>query len=161
MIRSDRNRVPIAFAYLTPPEVCEAYSQALEIPVRYVEGPVNIEVPIPSGYAEELETLQKALGGSAVAGFQAPYWWTGLFHPLIHSQPSRNRHPGPIEQEAIVEASRELWPGWRSMADYAGDAFVVEERHNGKTWMDSDESAEGSEDEESEEGLELAAARPL
>lgn len=95
-------------------------------------------------------------------GLGAPYWWSGFFHPLVEKQPSDDLHPSVAEQTEILKVAQDLWPGWRSVHDYAGDAFVVEERHNGKNWMDSDEIAEASDEDDGEdEGLELAAARPL
>lgn len=155
--------MPIAFDYLTPPEICAAFSSALNVPVRYVQGQIKYLVPIPAGYKEELETIQKVLGSPSVSGLGAPYWWSGFFEPLISAQPeSGSQHPSASEQEAIVKIAQTLWPGWRGIEEYVGDAFIVEEYHNGKKWMNSDESAEVSEEEDGTDGeLEMAAARPL
>ncbi len=71
--------VPLAFDFLDQPAVCAAFSRALNRPVRYVEGPIEIRVPIPTGYRDQLDALQQLFGGPKVGGHAAPYWWKGLF----------------------------------------------------------------------------------
>lgn len=48
----------------------------------------------------------------------------------------------------------ELWEGNRGIEEYGGEAFLVEERANGLTWMDEDSEMEdiGEEDEGPEGG---------
>jgi len=98
--------------------VCEAFSRGLERPVRYRHGPIEYHVPVPSGYAEHLNTLQKVLGEQG-----APYFGPTMYYP----------------NEAI-----ELWEGNRGMEEYAGEVFPVEEASNGCTWMnDPDDGGDG------------------
>ena len=73
------SRVPIAFSLLDPEQVCTALSRGLSRPVRYIEGPIEISVPIPTGYREQLDALQDLFGAAKVKGLGAPYWWEGLF----------------------------------------------------------------------------------
>lgn len=35
----------------------------------------------------------------------------------------------------LTDVARALWPPFRSIYEYAREAFVVEEEANGKTWM--------------------------
>ncbi len=71
------------------------------------------------------------------------------------------KEDGESEIKAILRVARDLWPGYRGLEEYAREAFTVEERLNGRTWMDEDESGSvcGSIDEDDREPL--AEARPL
>lgn len=120
------NRIPLAFDLLDPPAVCAAFSRGLNRPVRYIEGPIEVKVPIPKGYQEQLEALQDLFGGGAVKGKNAPYWWNGIFDSTANH----------TDLDADVRLSRSLWEGWRDIEGYARDVFPVEEKLNGKTWMD-------------------------
>jgi hypothetical protein len=106
------DRIPLAFEYLTPIQVCAAFSQALQRPVTYVRGPIQIEINIPSGYQEQLSVLQNVLGAH-----EAPYF-------------------GPDLEPNCTAISNELWEGNRSIEEYAREVFPVEESNNGLTWMD-------------------------
>ena len=64
---------------MDPESICAAFSRGLSRPVRYVETPIEIEVPIPKGYREQLDALQSLFGGAKADGKGAPYWWRGLF----------------------------------------------------------------------------------
>ena len=116
---------------LDPLAVCAAFSKALNRPVRYVEGPIEIKVPIPKGYQEQLEALQDLFGGEKVKGKGAPYWWNGIFESAAWDIDQENQ-----DLEFDIRLSRGMWEGWRDMEGYARDIFPVEERLNGKNWMD-------------------------
>jgi hypothetical protein len=104
--------VPLAFEYLTPVEVCEAFSRALGRPVNYVHGPIDVEISIPRGYREHLQILEDVLGWQG-----APYF-------------------GPDLEPHCITVSQSLWEGNRSMEEYAREVFPLEESANGLTWMD-------------------------
>ena len=148
------DRIPLAFSMLDPPTVCAAISRGLNRPVRYIEGPIEIKVPIPKGYREQLETLQEVLGGDEVGGKRAPYWWPGLFD--INKDDSKSDEQKVEDDEAweyirprdeeegdeVLRVPRRLWSGWRDIDEYARDTFPVEEKLNGRTWMDGDSDAD-------------------
>jgi hypothetical protein len=113
---SNGNSIPLAFEYLTPLEVCHAFSRALNRRVTYTRGPIDIEISIPSGYREHLSILEDTLGAR-----EAPYF-------------------GPDLEPGGTDLACRLWEGNRSMEEYAGEVFPLEESANGLTWMD-----EGSE----------------
>jgi hypothetical protein len=75
-----------------------------------------VAIRIPSGYREHLSALEDTLGARA-----APYF-------------------GPDLEPRGSELARRLWEGNRSLEEYAGEVFPLEESANGLTWMD-----EGSE----------------
>ena len=132
--------MPLAFDILDPPAVCAAFSRGLNRPVRYVEGPIEVTVPIPKGYHEQLDALQDLFGGDAVGGKSAPYWWDGIFD----AQGKDMNGYGPEDDESSTEndidpnvrVARSLWQGWRDIEGYAKDIFPVEEKLNGKDWME-------------------------
>ncbi|TID13465.1 NmrA-domain-containing protein [Venturia nashicola] len=110
-------RVPLAFQYLTPIEVCEAFSRALQQPVYYSQGPIQYLLPqIPRAYREHLDTLQEILGKK-----DAPYF-------------------GPEMEEGCTQIASELWEGNRDIEEYAREVFPIEEYNNGLRWMDEEES---------------------
>ncbi|KAK7510474.1 NmrA-like family-domain-containing protein [Phyllosticta citriasiana] len=113
------HRIPLAFSQLTPVQVCEAFSRALSRPVRYVRGPISIEVPVPAGYREHLEILEETLGWKS-----APYF-------------------GPDLEPNCTREALDLWEGFRDIEEYAREIFPVEERANGLTWMDEDDATDG------------------
>ncbi|KAL6154672.1 hypothetical protein ACJQWK_00719 [Exserohilum turcicum] len=108
-------RVPLAFASMTPKEVCKAFSTGLRRPVRYKRGPIMINVPTPAGYREHLAALEYTLGERG-----APYF-------------------GPDLEPDVPTAALSLWEGNRSMEEYAQEVFPVEEAANGLTWMEEGE----------------------
>ncbi|PNS16545.1 Isotrichodermin C-15 hydroxylase [Sphaceloma murrayae] len=110
-------RVILAFERLTPLQVCKRFSRGVGRPVRYVHGPIKIEVSIPSGYREHLEILEQTLGDQ-----RAPYF-------------------GP--QYEYPNEARSLWEGHRGLEEYAREVFPVEEANNGLTWME-DMSEDGA-----------------
>lgn len=101
--------IALAYELLTPREVCAAFSKALQRPVKYEQGPIKVEVPIPNHYKEQLEGIEVLFGK-----FNAPY-----FGPDLHAP-----------ADAIV-----LWEGYRGIEEYAREVFPVEEAANGQTWM--------------------------
>lgn len=78
--------------------------------VHYRHGPVEFLVPVPPGYKEHLQKLQRVLGE-----LEAPYFGPTMYYP----------------HEAI-----QLWEGNRGLEEYAREVFPVEEAANGLTWMD-------------------------
>ncbi|KAL6402431.1 putative nitrogen metabolic regulation protein nmr [Ilyonectria robusta] len=52
-------RIALAYEYLSPREACKLFSRGVGRPVRYVRGPININVRIPVGYREQLVGLEK------------------------------------------------------------------------------------------------------
>lgn len=101
--------IALSFELLTPRQVCAAFSKALDRPVRYQQGPIEIEVSVPNGYREQLQSLETLFGR-----FNAPYFGPDLQAP----------------DEAL-----ELWEGHRGIEEYAREVFPVEEAANGLTWM--------------------------
>ena len=107
------HRIALAFELLSPREICRKFGKALGLRCEYVRGPIEIKVKIPDGYREQLEALERLFGEHV-----APYFGLGLGG-----------------EEGLNEA-RGLWPGWRGIEEYAGEAFLVEERVNGRKWVD-------------------------
>ena len=105
-------RVPLAFAYLTPLEVCQALSAGLKRPVHYRRGPISLAVPVPVGYGDHLAALEETLGRRG-----APYF-------------------GPDLEPDCTSLARQLWAGYRPLEEYASEAFPLEEAANGLRWMD-------------------------
>ena len=102
-------RIALAFEVLTPRQVCAAFARALNRPVRYKRGQIEVRVSIPGWYKEQLEGLQVLFGEH-----NAPYF-------------------GP--ELAAPDEARSLWEGYRGMEEYAREVFPVEEANNGLTWM--------------------------
>ena len=94
-------------------------------------------MPIPKGYNEQLQALQELFGGEAVGGKNAPYWWDGIFDVAESHEP---KYPHEVtESDDVyhkVRTARMLWGGWRDIEGYARDVFPVEEKLNGKDWME-------------------------
>ena len=101
--------IALAFEMLTPRQVCQAFSRALDRRVEYLRGPVEVKVSIPPGYREQLDGI-----GVLFGRYQAPYF-------------------GP-DLEAPDEAVK-LWEGYRGIEEYAREVFPEEEKLNGMTWM--------------------------
>ena len=94
---------------LSPRAVCAAFARGVGRPVKYVRGRVEIKVPVPNGYREQLDGIEVLFGQH-----DAPYF-------------------GP-ELEAPAEAVG-LWEGSRGVEEYAREVFPVEEAANGLVWM--------------------------
>ncbi|KAK0874720.1 hypothetical protein LTR87_011433 [Friedmanniomyces endolithicus] len=102
-------RVTLAFEKLTPIQCCARFARGVGRPVNYVHGPIKIQLPIPSGYQEQLDILAETLGDK-----RAPYF-PGLEYP-------REGHS--------------IWEGYRGIEEYAREVFPIEEAANGLRWMD-------------------------
>ena len=137
--------VPIAFALLDPEAACAALARGLNRPVRYVEGPVEIQVPIPAGYREQLDALQALFGAAKVGGAGAPYWWEGLFDADVTASGSstrtvRTRAVAPSKGAALSKG------GGAAKGASVGKAKKVKKGEK-KKGAEKDEKAEEEEDE--------------
>lgn len=123
-------RIALAYEYLTPKEACEQFERGVGRPVRYVRGPIEIKVRIPTGYREQLESLEK----------------------LFRWDEKDPRKQPPYFGDAKLDAScprqaLELWEGPRGLEEYAREMFPLEEEANGLTWMlDAEETDNGEDD---------------
>lgn len=128
-------RIALAFEILTPPEACAHFSRGLGRPVRYVNAPLEIKIPIPDGYRKQLEGILLTL----------------CEHKGIYFRP---------EMEC-PETARKIWPGWRGLEEYAREVWPIEERENGAAWTEAEgsgvQSGLATPAEELEHGLEFAA----
>lgn len=100
----------LAFEKLSPKQLCARFSNGVGRPVKYIRGPIDISVTIPSGYREHLEILQRTLGEE-----RAPYFGPNLEYP---------------------KEGRSIWEGWRGIEEYAREVFPIEEYNNGLHWME-------------------------
>lgn len=115
-------RVALAYEYLTPKEACQLFSRGVGRPVRYVRGPIETKVRIPTGYRQQLEALEKLFRvDESDAAKQPPYFGDAKLEASC---------PG----EAL-----ELWEGPRGLEEYAREMFPLEEEANGLTWMLAEE----------------------
>lgn len=99
----------MAFERLTPVQYCARFARGVGRPVRYIRGPIQIKVSIPSVYREQLEILQETLGQK-----RAPYFGPALKYPC---------------------EAQSIWEGHRSIEEYARAVFPTEEYVNGLRWM--------------------------
>ncbi|KAL7625084.1 hypothetical protein AAE478_004298 [Parahypoxylon ruwenzoriense] len=129
-------RIALAYEYLTPLEVCEAFERGLSRRVRYKRGPIELRVKIPEGYRAQLEALEKLFSlNNNDSEKQPPYF-------------------GDLELERkCPEDALALWEGPRGLEEYAREIFPLEEEANGMTWMyeDEGETAPEAATEENEE----------
>lgn len=100
----------MAFERLTPLQCCARFARGVGRPVRYIHGPIQIKVNIPSGYREQLDMLQETLGQK-----RAPYFGPSLEYP---------------------REARSIWEGHRGIEEYAREVFPIEEYANGLRWME-------------------------
>ena len=128
--------IALAFENLTPNQVCAAFSRALLRPCRYVYDPhIEVKVPIPPGYREQLAGIEVLFGKYNAPYFPGPEF---QFPPPRDSRHSERRSPemGSRErQKKLTTEARDLWGGYRGIEAYAREAFPVEEEANGKDWM--------------------------
>ena len=123
-------RIALAFETLTPLQVCAAFSRALNRPCKYRWVPnIQIKVPVPAGYLEQLQGIEVLFGQ-----MNAPYFPNPEFHEPNPATSPRTAKTGIAAQPCVDEA-RGLWEGWRSMEEYAREAFPIEEEANGLDWM--------------------------
>lgn len=124
-------RIALAYEYLTPKEACAEFSRGLGRPVRYIRGPIEVKVRIPTGYREQLEGLER------------------LFDPNEKDPKKQPPYFGDPRLEASCPAEAlELWEGPRGLEEYAREMFPLEEEANGLTWMFEDEEEDDQEFEE-------------
>jgi hypothetical protein len=100
----------MAFERLTPLQCCARFARGVGRPVRYIHGPIQVKVSIPSGYREQLDVLQETLGQK-----RAPYFGPDLEYP---------------------REARSIWEGHRGIEEYAREVFPIEEYANGLRWME-------------------------
>ena len=121
-------RIALAFEMLTPIQVCDAFSRALERPVHYAFDPkIEIRTSIPGGYREQLEGIELLFGQ-----LNAPYFPGPEFSQRRNSDKTKGKSEGT---ESIIQEARKLWQGWRGIEEYAREAFPLEEEANGQDWM--------------------------
>jgi hypothetical protein len=125
-------RIPLAFEYLTPVQVCEAFSEALDRPCHYVHDKhIDIRLSVPPGYREQLAGIEVLFGQ-----YNAPYFPGPDFEHDRRRKGSNDTITGrPGKPGKLTDTAQALWPGWRSISEYFQTAFLVEEEMNGKTWM--------------------------
>ncbi|KAK1992459.1 NmrA-like family protein [Colletotrichum falcatum] len=111
-------RIALAWEMLTPREACEVFARGVGRPVRYIRGPIDVNVKIPTGYRQQLEALEKLFSlGHQDPKKQPPYF-------------------GDVELENnCLSQSMALWEGPRGLEEYAQEVFPLEEQANGLTWM--------------------------
>ncbi len=133
------SRIPLAFEYLTPVQVCEAFSEALDRPCYYVyDKHIEIRTSVPAGYREQLAGIEVLFGQ-----YNAPYFPGPDFEHDKRRKGSNDTITGRSSHDSgrtgkpgkLTDTARALWPGWRSIGEYFQTAFLVEEEMNGKTWM--------------------------
>lgn len=143
------NSIALAFELLPPTRVCALFSRALNRPVSYQPcQSIDIEVPIPNGYREQLQGLEIIFGKN-----NAPYFGAdldphggclgnGVGKGNVHIKGSKHSEGSGEDVEGVgdgtgtvVEEARALWGGWRGVEEYAREVFPVEESNNGMTWM--------------------------
>jgi len=149
--RWNGQRIALAFENLTPTQVCQAFSQALDRPCNYVfDKHIEIKVPVPTGYREQLAGIEVLFGM-----YNAPYFPGPDFDYGARRKGSNDTITGRTSQESarkgpegrsgsavtkgkpgsLTDVARSLWPGYRSISTYFREIFPVEEEANGLTWM--------------------------
>jgi hypothetical protein len=104
---------------------------------------IEIKVKIPSGYREQLESLELLFGEC-----EAPYFPQPEFSQPAAGSPKglgpaggkgagagMMQGPGGVVSLRVTDEARHLWQGWRDMEEYAREVFPVEEEANGLDWM--------------------------
>lgn len=117
-------RIALAWEVLSPREACEQFEKGVGRKVTYVRSKIDVKVPIPEGYRVQLESLETLfyLGGDDPAK-QPPYFGD------------------PKLEDSCPHEALQLWEGPRGLEEYAREIFPIEERANGRTWMDDDDEA--------------------
>jgi hypothetical protein len=127
----------LAFEMLSPREACRLFSRGVGRKVRYVRGPIEVLVPIPKGYQDQLTALE------------------GLFRPDVEDPTQQPPYFGDANLDKVCpDEARAIWEGYRGLEEYAREVFPLEEQANGLTWMNegSGNGNHGDGDEETEEG---------
>ncbi|KAI0470851.1 nitrogen metabolite repression--responsible protein [Xylariaceae sp. FL0804] len=118
-------RIALAYEYLSPMEVCEAFQRGLGRSVRYLRGPIDLRVKIPEGYRVQLEALEQLFSRDNKDPKKQP--------PYFGDDELERRTP----DDALA-----LWEGPRGLEEYAREIFPLEEEANGMTWMFDDDDDE-------------------
>jgi hypothetical protein len=127
-------RIALAYEYLSPKEACDLFSRGLGRPVRYIRGPIELKVRIPTGYREQLEALEK------------------LFKVEESDPKKQPPYFGDLRlEESCPREALELWEGPRGLEEYAREMFPLEEEANGLTWMFEDDEGDGETGDEDDE----------
>ncbi len=127
------DRIALAFENLTPKQVCQAFSRALDRPCKYVFDPkIEIRVSIPAGYREQLAGIEVLFGR-----MQAPYF-PGPEFDFSDGGTGENEKGKPVTTKKLTQEARSLWKGHRGMEEYAREVFPIEEEANGRDWMKCD-----------------------
>jgi hypothetical protein len=115
--------IALAFQNLSPIEVCQHFSRALERPCKYAhDSKIQIRTPVPTGYKEQLAGIEILFGQ-----LRAPYF------PGPEFDFSKENKDGKVRK--LTREARELWRGYRGIEEYAREVFPVEEEANGMDWM--------------------------
>lgn len=114
-------RIALAYEMLSPVEACSAFSRGVGRPVRYVQGPIEVKVPIPRGYRDQLIALEKLYEVGKNDYTKQPEYFG--------SRELENTCP----KEALM-----LWEGPRGLEEYAREVFPIEEAANGLKWMNEE-----------------------
>ena len=128
--------IALAFELLSPTRVCLLFARALRRPVRYVHSTkIDVEVPIPNGYQEQLHAIE-VLFGECNASYFGPGLDSGTSREVDDANPrNADWSSGERGEGTVVEEARALWGGWRGVEEYAREVFPLEEAANGMTWM--------------------------
>ncbi|SPO00658.1 related to nitrogen metabolic regulation protein nmr [Cephalotrichum gorgonifer] len=131
----NRRRIALAYEMLTPRELCALFSKGVGRPVKYVRGPIEIRVPIPEGYRDQLQMLEKLFTlGKDDPKKQPPYFGD----PEIE---------GGCPSQVML-----LWEAPRGIEEYAREIFPLEEYANGMRWMGEDSDDESNPEDEVQDG---------
>ena len=141
------SRIALSFETLTPKQVCAAFTRALQRSCQYVHVPkIEINVPIPAGYKEQLDGIEILFGQMCAPYFPGPEFaspatagspGSTAMAPAGGKGAGQGTHSGPggVVSLPLVDEARRLWEGWRDMEEYAREVFPVEEEDNGLDWM--------------------------
>lgn len=121
----NNRRIALAYEMLTPKQACRAFARGVGRRVKYVQGTIDVKVPIPEGYRTQLEALEKLFSlGHDDPSKQPPYF-------------GDRKLEDDVPKEAL-----QLWEGPRGLEEYAREVFPLEEHANGLTWMLDDEDGD-------------------
>jgi len=114
-------KIALAYEMLSPVEACRKFEKGVGRRVRYLRGPIEVTVPIPRGYRDQLVALEALYDlGKDDPQKQPPYFGTAEFE-------------SSCPREAL-----DLWEGPRGLEEYAREVFPLEESANGLTWMNDE-----------------------
>lgn len=145
-------RIALAYEVLSPVEACKVFAKGVGRPVKYAQGPIEISVPIPRGYRDQLVALEKL-------------YEIGKDDPKKQPEYFGSRE---LENTCPKEAMM-LWEGHRGLEEYAREVFPLEEQANGLRWMEEDldgelvtqdtEDADGDGSDDESDVLTMTATR--